>query len=89
MTVLPLRRSVAPSLYERFPAAVAANDPRVYDMICRADTIGVFHRLCVKLGMTPQMVMDVAVTNLKETFTTDPAAVRGPLGGITRSTRAE
>mgnify|MGYP000190292959 CR=1 FL=1 len=54
-----------------------------------ADTIGVFHRLCVKLGMTPQMVMDVAVTNLKETFTTDLAAVRCPLGGITRSTRAE
>ena len=54
-----------------------------------ADVIGVFHCICVKLGVTPQMLMTLAATNLQETFTSDTSKVRGPLGGVTRSTRAE
>jgi NTP pyrophosphatase (non-canonical NTP hydrolase) len=54
-----------------------------------ADVLGVFFSICVKLGVSPQMVSAVAETNLRETFTPRVEEVRGPVGGFNRSTRAE
>jgi error-prone DNA polymerase len=51
-----LRRSVAPSLYSLFSALAHTNDPSVYDMICRADTIGVFQiESRAQMSMLPRL----------------------------------
>lgn len=51
-----LRHSVAPSLLSHIPDALRADDPAVYDMICKADTVGVFQiESRAQMSMLPRL----------------------------------